>query len=338
MINLVSVVMPVRNGLPFVIEAVDSILVQTYNNIELVIVDDGSTDGTGDYVDSLSDVRVKVVRTGGVGLVAALNLGFAYCTGEYVARMDADDISLPNRLMRQVNYLRNNPLCGVVCTDAIRIDEDGREIGYEVGSINSIGDLVNGLCYVSDIKPIIHPSVMIRRTVLPMEDVVYRNFYCAEDRDLWLRLSDCSDIHRIQEKLLKYRITQNGISRSKRLNQAASSLQCVLNFMFRKKTGIDLYVMYPRLLSEYVKKFEYELSGLILAECAFEQLKILIRNKCYASAIVFFAKNYIMHWPLFTRSQRLRFHRKLVEREVSLLAEIFANGGASIVERAIVER
>lgn len=109
--SLVSVLMPVKNGGVFFADALRSVLNQSYRNIEVLIVDDGSTDGTIDEVRNSDDTRIKLLfnSTPGTGIVGALNTGLAVANGEFVARMDADDICEPDRISRLVALMRRNP-------------------------------------------------------------------------------------------------------------------------------------------------------------------------------------------------------------------------------------
>jgi len=126
----ISVVMAVYNGMPYLEEAVKSVLSQTYNNLEFIIVDDASTDGTAKYLKSLKDKRIKIITNSkNLGLATSLNKALKVANGEYIARMDADDISMSNRLKTQMKYLILNPKIDICGTWAILIDEEGKTIG-----------------------------------------------------------------------------------------------------------------------------------------------------------------------------------------------------------------
>lgn len=258
--SLISVLMPVRNGEAFVRDAIESILHQTYSHFELIIVDDGSTDNTNFIIKSYSDVRIKLLKTTGIGLVAALNLALSYATGEYIARMDADDISLANRFKEQINIFEKNSDIGVVCSDVILIDENNLHIGFEKDVIKTSSNLVRALSFKSSIKPIIHPSVMIRSNLL--RDVNgYRNYKSAEDRDLWLRLSKITKFYRISSPLLKYRKNENGVSVNNTCEQKANAMLAVFNNEVSCLYGIDLYNCHLDLLTHFYKLFySYSLS------------------------------------------------------------------------------
>lgn len=183
----VSVLMPVHNGGAYLQEAVDSILQQSLSDLELLLVDDHSTD---DAIESLdrSDPRLRVVRSPERGIVAALNHGASLARGALLARMDGDDIALPERLGRQVAMLDADPDLGIVGCEVELFSEQGIAAGYR-----HYQHWINGLRSPDDISremfvesPIPHPSAVMRREVF---DAIggYRDTFWAEDYDLWLR-------------------------------------------------------------------------------------------------------------------------------------------------------
>jgi hypothetical protein len=206
----VSVVMPVHNGGPYLEAAVDSILGQSFADLEFVIVDDGSTDSTGDVLRRYQTVdrRVRVVHQEKAGLVASLNRGCGLARAAYLARMDADDIAFPDRLARQVEFLDRHPNVAVVGSAVMRIDASGREIKRNVCP-TSHAEIVEALreytCFT-------HPSVTLRAAALA--DVGgYRWAYGpAEDYDLWLRLSERYKLANLPDPLLYYRVYPGQIS------------------------------------------------------------------------------------------------------------------------------
>jgi glycosyltransferase involved in cell wall biosynthesis len=130
----VSVVMSVFNGERFLREAVDSILGQTYRDLELIVIDDGSADGSGEILAQRrqADARLRVFPQANMGLTRSLNRGVELSTGEYVARMDADDLSEPRRFERQVAFMDAHPDVGLLGTAYREIDGEGRVLGTKV--------------------------------------------------------------------------------------------------------------------------------------------------------------------------------------------------------------
>mgnify|MGYP000851646569 CR=1 FL=1 len=218
----ISVILPVRNGMPWLEEAVESILLQRTNaGMEMLVINDGSDDDTNDYLASIRDERVRIVHfEEGRGIVNALNTGIALARGDYIARMDADDVSMPDRLVIQQRFLEANPEYGLVATDIeafshlsasgmeqqlIRIETWYNE-GHSDDELRAILPIGN---------PLNHPSVMFRKSVLAKVGG-YRNHYeYAEDYDLFVRLSRITKMAKIPRKLLRYRVHPNQISSSR---------------------------------------------------------------------------------------------------------------------------
>jgi glycosyltransferase involved in cell wall biosynthesis len=187
---LVSVLMPVYNSARTLDASVVSILRQTLSEIQLIAVDDGSSDASPDLLDAYArrDLRVSVLHVQHAGIVGALNAGIPLCRAPYIARMDADDISHPLRLEQQLSYMRTHPDISV-CSCLVRIFPRPSLLGgllhYEhwLNSLVSHDDIVRDIFVES---PVAHPSVMIRR-----DDLIrvgrYQDRGWAEDYDLWLR-------------------------------------------------------------------------------------------------------------------------------------------------------
>ena len=236
----ISVLMTVYNGGIYVKNAYDSIMSQDFINFEFIIIDDGSTDNSLDFLEDTLDERVKLHRIENSGLVSALNYGLKQCKGKYIARMDADDISHPSRLGIQKDFLDHNINVDIICSNVNIIDEQGIIVSEQIQTWKNRSHLLKGLLMEVDFKPIIHPSVMVRKNVYDFLNG-YRNLKYAEDRDLWLRASHNFKIYRIQEKLLNYRIHSKGISREKVFEQMASSVMTTVNFRVKKSINIDIY-------------------------------------------------------------------------------------------------
>lgn len=207
----VSVIMPVYNAEQFLPQAIESILTQTFTDFEFIIIDDGSTDGTRTTLEDYAsrDLRISVLRQSpNQGIVAALNRGIKEAKADLIAIMHADDVSLPERLERQVKYLDYHPEVGLLGTAAEAISEDNKFL-YDINVYTSphiIHWFLNFFC------PMIHPSMMIRKTVLEKIGFYSQEMVTTEDYDLWMRASHVTNLENLPNTLLKYRVWNASIT------------------------------------------------------------------------------------------------------------------------------
>jgi glycosyltransferase involved in cell wall biosynthesis len=193
----------VCNGEAYLAEAIRSVLGQTFRDLELIIVNDGSTDATSNILQRFhgEDRRVRVYDQAHAGLVVALNRGLSLAAGDYIARMDADDISAPERFAAQVEYLDRHPAVGICGTWVETFGHGDHEI---VRYPCSDGAIRSGLLFQSSFA---HPSVMFRRHVLQRHRLGYdAQARHAEDYDLWVRAASYTHFANIPAPLLRYRV------------------------------------------------------------------------------------------------------------------------------------
>lgn len=196
--------------MPFLIEAVDSILRQTYSNFRLLIIDNGSTDGTMPYCKSLGDARIIFYRLEKPSLIDALNFGIKNCKAEYIARMDSDDISHPLRIEKQVTFLMNNKNIDIVGVSGRYIGETSKQsIPYFLPSEHRfIKELM-----INAKHSIVHGSILLRKDII--DDLFYDpEAYPCEDYELFLRLIDKYKFANLQDELYYFRIRKNSIQSS----------------------------------------------------------------------------------------------------------------------------
>jgi glycosyltransferase involved in cell wall biosynthesis len=206
---LVSVIMSVFNGEQYLKSSVDSILEQTYSNIEFIIVNDGSSDGTFSILQGYTDPRVKRVdQTENIGLTRSLNHAIRECNGDFIARQDSDDISERGRLRAQLDYLGTHPGTAAVGTWALQIDEDGDEIGLlkrETGTAAIASRM-------AEENQFHHGSAMFRRSALEIVGGYREHFKYAQDYDLFLRLALKFDLANLPTPMYRKRHTQDAVS------------------------------------------------------------------------------------------------------------------------------
>ena len=208
----VTVIMPVYNGERYLDEAINSILSQSFTDFEFVIVDDGSDDRSWEIMQSFNDSRIRLERNEiNMGLIAALNKGIKLAKGEYIARMDCDDVSLPDRLKMQVMFLDTNQDIGMVGTDFEMIASDGTAWSPpKLFNVSTEPDFIEwGLyfnCYVC------HPSVMVRKTVYSYLGGYRDEFIHAEDYDFFLRAVSYTKIANLPYIMCKLRKHERNVS------------------------------------------------------------------------------------------------------------------------------
>jgi glycosyltransferase involved in cell wall biosynthesis len=201
----VSCILAVYNARRYVREAAESILQQTYRDFELILLDDGSTDGSAEILDELAarDPRVRLVRRPNKGLTPTLNEGLALAGGPFVARMDADDVSLPERFEKQVAFLESRPDVVCVGSQIETMDPYGSRLDRPLhplthGQIDA--DLLKGIGW-----SIVHPAAMMRTLAVRRVGGYREQFSTSQDLDLWLRLAEVGQLANLPDVLLRYR-------------------------------------------------------------------------------------------------------------------------------------
>jgi glycosyltransferase involved in cell wall biosynthesis len=202
---VVSVVLPVYNAELYITDAVQSILDQTFRDFEFIIINDGSTDRSSEILQNLARKypRIKLISRPNTGYVAALNEALAVAQGEFIARMDADDISLPTRFEKQVAFLRANPGVVLLGTNVAQMDAAGLVIG-------PMADVAFGHEAINHALlrrgwPIVHPAVMMRTEAVRKAGGYIVEYCPNEDHDLFLKLGEVGQLANLPEILVHYR-------------------------------------------------------------------------------------------------------------------------------------
>jgi len=239
----VTVLMSVYNGEGYLREAIDSVLSQTYSDFEFLIIDDGSTDGSVDIIRSYLDPRIRLIENEkNIGLTRSLNKGLKLSRGEYIARMDGDDIALPERLEKQVHFLNEHVNVGLVGGSDITINGVGDEIGFRKKLTNN-GALKQGL--LAGDNQFCHPSSMFRKECIEKVGPYREEFKMAQDYDLWLRIAEEFELANIEEALCKHRIIPDSISTSKQSQQEAYHRLAHSLALQRRIFGVDEFGYKP---------------------------------------------------------------------------------------------
>ncbi|MEK7148022.1 MAG: glycosyltransferase [Patescibacteria group bacterium] len=218
---VISVIMPVLNGEKYLAQAIESILNQTVTDFEFIIINDGSTDNTEKIIKSFNDPRIVYLDNGkNLGLATSFNIGIDAARGKYIARMDADDVSMPERFSRQLSFLERKPHIGIVGSSIIIINEKGDRVTLHKKPTNH-----NEIKFSSLFStPMYHPTVMGRAEVFKSYHY-QETFSNSEDYELWSRLLFETNIkfNNIPEPLLKYRIYPQSFTQTLNLDRRALS-------------------------------------------------------------------------------------------------------------------
>jgi len=216
---LVTVLMSVHNDRRYLAESVGSILDQSFEDFEFLIIDDGSSDGSAEVLRSIGDSRVRLIANPqNLGLTRSLNVGLNFARGRYIARMDADDIAEPMRLEWQVDAMERQPDLGLLGTGRLLINDAGETINIARpahGRAAVLWKMLLGNAFA-------HPTVMLRRDVLERHRLRYdERFVTAQDYEFWVRVLQHAAGDNLPEPLVRYRLRQ-GISQTRKVEQLAN--------------------------------------------------------------------------------------------------------------------
>jgi glycosyltransferase involved in cell wall biosynthesis len=307
--------MSVHNGDAYLVQALNSILSQSFSSFEFIVIDDASTDGTagilGDY--ARREPRICLLSNQkNIGLAWSLNRGLKQAKGKYIARMDADDISLPLRLERQFSFMEEHPAVGVLGTAVEVIDSAGQVIGQRIYPLDPI--VIRWRLAFEN--PLCHPTVMIRRTLL--QDAPYNSdLHTAQDYDLWCRLGSMTNFANLPEPLLRFRKHVTNLTYQKGGEQRKNSLHISQNYMKHfLHTSIpdevvnDLWErrpLSPKQTLEMVQLME-DLASAILADTDWSEHERKVLRRHVARWIFERARNdssRALEWRIVWRSARM---------------------------------
>jgi glycosyltransferase involved in cell wall biosynthesis len=210
--------MGVRNAAPWVKDAIESLLAQSAPDLEVIVVDDGSTDGTAEAVAALHDGRVRLERRPAAGLTHALVQASALARAPLLARLDADDLARPERLARQREFLDRHPAVGLLGSAAVEVDPAGREVRRLVPPAEDAA-LRRALIRRN---PFVHSSVLMRREAVERAGGYDPAFPVAQDYDLWMRMSRVTRLANLHEALVVRRLLPGRVTASRERERLAA--------------------------------------------------------------------------------------------------------------------
>jgi glycosyltransferase involved in cell wall biosynthesis len=212
----VSVLMPAYNAEKYIALAIDSILAQSFQDYEFIIINDGSTDNTEQIIGSYNDARIRYIKNEtNLKLIATLNKGFDLCLGQYIVRMDADDISLPDRIEKQVQFMDQNPEIGLCGTAFESFGFINGPYFYKSEDIDIRIRLLHE-CHM------LHPSIIIRTEVIRQHNL-YMTILHGEDLDFFIRIAEQTKLANLPEILIRYQQLPESMSKA---NAEITELHC----------------------------------------------------------------------------------------------------------------
>lgn len=306
----ISVVFPVYNAALFLKEAIDSILLQSFTDFELLIFDDGSTDNSRSIIDSYSDTRiVRRYSDTNQGLISVLNRGLEEAQGKYIARMDADDISLPDRFQKQFEFMELNQDTGICGTQLKLIDSDEMVLRPT--------DDISLRWWFFKGSPLAHPSVFIRTAILRNHHLRFnQEAYVAEDFDLWWRLAFHCKMANLNEPLLKYRVHSAQESSAKAAKQIESHHSSLLQFL--TVLGIDKDIFQPGFIESLLTKSLEPGLDKIQKSLQFFDALMFAENAChfFSKTAIISQRNELLIYQIQTIKKFNLKHLKLLNHPV----------------------
>lgn len=245
---MVSVVLSVKDGARYLTETIESILNQTYTDFEFIIINDGSSDQTLEIIESFTDERITVLsHQVAKGISTAVNAGLNIAQGKYIARMDGDDLALPERLAKQVAHMEANPRCVALGCSYHLMDEHSHI--YRKAYSNFTDDECRFMLMFN--YPFCNPSLMMRRDVLEAHKIRYNpEMIVAEDHDLLIRLAEFGTIECLKDYVFVYRTHEGGVSKQKKELMLEKTKSICLPYI-QQRTGLT-DAQYTEALSAFI--------------------------------------------------------------------------------------
>ena len=288
----VTVLMSAYNGEKYLREAIDSILGQTFKDFEFLIINDGSTDKTGEILKSYNDPRIKIINNNkNIGLTKSLNKGLKLARGEYIARQDADDISLPTRFEEELKFFEKNSNVALVGTDYFLINEKD-EIIHTVNCFTENRKLKEKLLEGNQFA---HGSIIFKKECVEKVGMYREEFKFAQDFDFTLRISEEFDVANIPKSLYKWRINIDSVSVKKKTLQDKYALLAIELAKERRQSGKDKL---QSLNKEEIDKLLDEL----ISDTRIQDKRKIAEGYCFWSRVLFDGKDYKGAFKLLFKS------------------------------------
>lgn len=298
---LVSVVFPVYNASEFLEESLTSILNQTYKNLEIILIDDGSTDGSAEIIKKFDDTRIQFHRhEKNLGLIATLNEGFMLVRGKYIARMDADDVALPTRIEKQVYYMETHPEIGLLGCWTENFGARTSITKYPAQCDENDWEMLYRCSFA-------HPAIMLRTEVIKKHQLSYdEEFPHAEDYEFAARLSLYSRISNLPEVLLKYRVHAQSVSSRYREIQEHNTLRIIQRSL--RWLSVEATLEQVSLFRRFADR-AFDLSAEEM-----EMLEPVLRGLLASPSLSAYSRNQIKErlWHLMLNARQIPFRMKML--------------------------
>jgi len=317
--------MSVFNGMPYLHESIESVLTQDFDQFELIVIDDCSTDGTLEYLESIKDTRMRIINNEiNLGLSESLNKGIKISKGKYIARLDADDIAHKNRLWEQYIFLEQNPNIGLLGTGYNEIDKDNQIISIKVPI-----QVDYQLRWFSLFRnPFVHSSIMLRKCILDNYDIKYPKMRVAQDYHMWNKIMEHTKAANLSTILISHRIHSNRISNYAKDQQRKNVVETSLYYIerrFQEKIWTPLEI--KNLIDLYIKQ------KIDFPESIYQTLNNLL----------FLFKNYFQNASTFEENkfknlQKVRITKLICDYRIYNMASIKFIFGSLILLKFVIKR
>ena len=313
---LISVIMSVHNEKEYVSDAINSILAQTYQNFELIIIDDYSDNETADICNVFYKnwpTKIRLFRNEhNIGLTKSLNIGLKHAKGDFIARMDADDISLNNRFETQINYLIDNSDIDLVGSFYDEIDKNGKTIRENV-KFETEPSIINWRLFFEN--PIPHPPIMLKKEILNNMGGYNEKIKFSQDYDLFCRLSAFAKMTNLPKVLYKWRVHDKSISKKSNLAQRKIAVEISKNHISSNINSVlddyDLDLLWNKNIRNSNDRKRY-------VELLYQFYLATLKKDLWSKYEIIKLKKYII--------SKLYYHLSLIDKDLSfifLLLKIF---------------